>query len=244
MDIAMPKFLTAILAISLLSMAGLSHAADNGECATPEAMTEKLKAEDQHSFASAERVHRSNNLNTLTGLIFTVSSDRSVGYILESDAPTGERASKICVYNRLADLRMFDARKPGIPPAALLRASEDNAMSRCAELVKSGKVEAGTCGSLNSSLKVGEPFGEHVLFQGFNVEKKSDGSYQKMNVLTTVTATLPGAYKPDFKISEPRPFNGLVSGIFFSSLPEGATTTSVTLAFAEYTPYGLSLLEH
>jgi len=239
----MLKILPVLFSIVLFSMPGLSHAADIGECATPEAMTEKLKAEDQHSFASAERVHRSNNINTLTGIIFTVSSDRSVGYILESDAPTGERASKICVYNRLADLRIFDARKAGIPSAALLRASEDSAMNRCNELVKSGKVEAGTCGALNSSLKIAELKGERVLFRGFNVEKKSDGSYQKMNVLTTVTATLPGAYTPDFKTGDTPPFKGLVSGIFFSSLPEGATTTSVTLAFAEYTPYGLSLLE-
>ncbi len=231
--------LTSVISLLLLCSAP-AYAADSGDCGTPEQMTAKLGAEDQHSFATAERVHRKDGLNTLTGMIFTVNADHSVGYILESDKDTGQRASKICVYLRLADVRIFDARKPGIPSGALLRAPEENAIHRCAALVKSGKTQTGTCGALNATLKASEKKGGHVMFQGFNLEKTPDGGYRKINVLTTVTAALVKTTSPDGQVI---PFDGLLGDISFSGLPDGDTTTSVILALPGYTNYGLSLLD-
>lgn len=213
-------------------------ALDNGECGTPEQMTAKFKAEGQRSFASAERSERENGSTVLYGMIFTVNADRSVGYIVQSDKPTGERASKICVRNRLADLRFFDARKPGLKPASLLKASDADALRKCDELIKSGKLNAGTCIAFNASMAKGEANGERIMMQGFNVEKQADGSYKKVGTMTTVTGNVNGSIYDDDK----DPLKHIVSGIFFTALPEGATIINMTTIYAEYTPYGLSLL--
>ena len=100
-----------LLALAGFVLACAVHAADIGECASPEAMTAKLKAEDQRSIASAQRVTRDKQLR---GMIFTMSSDRSVGYILEADQPMGDRASKICVYTglRMCACSMLESRAP------------------------------------------------------------------------------------------------------------------------------------
>ncbi len=77
------------------------------------------------------------------------------------------------------------------------------------------------------------------MFQGFNVSKTKDGNYAKDGTLTTVLATLPGGSSEDAAKPMTKP---MVGGVYFSSLPDGATTISVMLAYAEYTPYGLALL--
>ena len=215
------------------------YAADQDECGNPEAMTEKLKAEGQRSFASAERTEYVNGSNKLNGMIFTVNDDRSAGYILESDKATDERATKICVYKKLVDLRLFDARKRGVPPEVLLKASDEDAMKHCAELIKSGKLPDKTCGPYNKVLLKIEHNGERVMFQGFNVQKQADGSYKKNNTLTTVTGNVLGSVYDDDK----EPLKGIVSGITYTSLPDGATIINMTLIYAKYTPYGITLLE-
>src|SRR5258706_15870559 len=118
-----------------------ARAVDIGECGTPEAMTAKFKAEDQHSIASADLV---TNDKRLLAMIFTMNPDRSVGYIVQADQPTGERASKICVYNRMASIRLFDARKPGVPVEFLLKAPEAYSLRRCDVLAITGKCTKGT----------------------------------------------------------------------------------------------------
>ncbi len=98
---------------------------------------------------------RENNVNSLYGIIFTVSDDKSVGYILQSDKPTEERAGRIRVDERLADLRVYDANKAGVPPSALLKASDADAKRQCDKLLQDKTVEAGTCGALNENLAKG-----------------------------------------------------------------------------------------
>ena len=215
------------------------YALENGECATPALMNAKLKDEDQHSFATANRVDRHNNLNTLYGIIVTISSDRKVGYILESDKPIGERATSFCVRNRLADIRVFDARKPGIPKRALLKASDADGDRQCAALIKAGKLDQKTCGPYNSVISKGEKNGERIMLQGFNVVRQPDGSYRKDGAMTTVTGNVNGTLTDDPKTA----LKGLVCGIFFTSLPQGATIINAVMVYADYTPYGLSLLD-
>lgn len=232
-----PKILLFVFLISIIP--SLAYAINDDECGTPEAMTEKLKAEGQRSFASAERTERVNGSNKLNGMIFTVNADRSAGYILESDKATDLRATKICVYKKLVDLRLFDARKPGIQTEALLKASDEDAMRHCAELIKSGKLEAKTCGPYNKLIRKGEVNGERVMFQGFNINKQRDGSYKKDNTLTTVTGNVLGSIYDDDK----EPLKGIVSGITYTSLPDGATIINMTLIYAKYTPYGITVLD-
>jgi len=212
-----------------------ADAADIGECATPEAMTAKLKGEDQHSIASAQRITVDKKM---VGMIFTMNPDRSVGYILQADQPMGERASKICIYNRLASIRLFDARKPGTPPDVLLKASDSDALRRCDELGKEGKIARESCGSLNTMIGKAEAWGERVMIQAFTVEKQPDGTYRPKGALATISGRIGGSVN-DFPN---RPSLGIAGDLKYSSLPDGASVINAVLAYPDYTPYGLAAL--
>lgn len=227
--------LSLAVATALVVGAGYGHAADLNDCATPEAMTARLKAEGQRSIASADLIAAD---KTFVGMIFTTNADRSAGYILQADQPTGKRASKFCVWTRLANLRIFDARKPGVPTEALLKAPESDALRRCDELAKEEKVPRESCGSLNTMNRKSEGHGDRVMIQGFVVAKQSDGSYKPNGTLATVTGRIGGNINdfPD------HPGWGIGGGVTYSSLPDGASIITAVFVYPEYTPYGLSLL--
>ena len=77
------------------------------------------------------------------------------------------------------------------------------------------------------------------MLQGFNIEKQADGSYKKNNTLTTVTGNVLGSIYDDDK----NPSKGIISGITYASLPDGATIINMVLIYAKYTPYGITVLE-
>jgi len=225
-----------LLALFAFILANPSAAADIGECATPEAMTAKLKTEDQHSIASAQLITEDKQL---FGMIFTMSGDRKTGYIIKADQPLGDRAGQLCVYNRMANIRLFDARKPGVQPATLLQAPEADALRRCDELVAAGKVWKGGCISLNTAIRRVEPKGERVVLQAFTVAKAADGTYKPDGTLTTVSGRIGGSVN-DFADN---PAAGIIGDIMYTSLPDGATVLNATLVYVEYTPYALELLK-
>lgn len=231
--------MTTRFALALLLAAaaqGPANAADIGECRTPEAMTAALKAEDQHSIASAQLITPD---KSLYGLIVTMSGDRKTGYILKADKPLGDRASQICVYNRMADIRLFDARQPGVPPAALLRAPDADALRHCDELAAQGKLKRGGCGALNADLRKIEALGERVVLQGFLTRKDGEGRYVPDGTLATITGRIGGSVN-DVPGS---PAQGILGAISYSSLPDGATLLNATLVYVDYTPYGLAALK-
>jgi len=235
---------TALLRIALCCClwmvgGGLASAAAPDDCGTPENMTARFNAEGQRTIASADHIERENNLNTLYGVLFTMNADRSLGYILRSDKPVDERATKLCVYKRLAGVRLFNIRKTAAQSGALLKASDADACRHCAELEKLKAVGQGSCGSLNELLRISEEKGERVMMQGFNLEKQANGLYAKNGTLATISGNLSLKLFDDPK----EPQKGIVSGVYFTSLPDGATIINMTLVYAKYTPYGLSLLE-
>lgn len=221
--------------------AGTAHAMDVGECGTPEAMTAKFAVEGQRSIAHANLVTESHYKDKKRlGMIFTLNANRSVGYILQSDKPMGERAGRMCVYERMANIRLFDARKPGTPDAVLLAAPEADAHRRCDQLAAAGTVQPrGACGSLNTMIKGRERYNYRVMMQGFFVRKQPDGTYLPINGLITISGNVAGSVEqfPD------EPSAGIVGGIRHTWLPEGATIINATLIFPRYTEYGLSLLQ-
>lgn len=225
-----PLFLFALL-ISPVA----SRAADVGDCAAPAAMTARLKAEDQHSIATADML---TDDKRLFGMIFTMSGDRKVGYILKSDQPLGDKAGQFCVYERMADIRLYDARARGIPQAALLRASDDEAVVNCRKQQAAGKFPPGNCSSLNQVLRRVEPLGERVMIQGLLVAKVAAG-YSPSGGLVTVTGNVTGSINDD----PAHPSRGIVGGIGYSSLPDGATILNATLTYPRYTEYGLAALK-
>ncbi|MFT3815209.1 MAG: hypothetical protein QM740_17810 [Acidovorax sp.] len=213
-----------------------AHAADIGECATPEGMTAKLKAEDQHSVASAQMITQDKRL---FGMIFTMSGDRKTGYILKADQPLGDRAGQICVYNRMADVRLFDARKPGPPADALLKASDADALKRCDELAAQGKMPRASCGAYNVMVGKGEAYGNRLVLQALGVDKGTDGRYKPAASLTTVSGNISGSVYDNPK----DPARGIIGDIKYLSLPDGATIINTTLVYVRYTEYGLAALK-
>ena len=229
-------FLTSALA---MGMTGQALAADIGECGTPEAITAKMRAEGQRSIASAQRVQEHGSVFTYKGVIFTSNSDRSVGYILQADKPVGEKANQVCISNRMQGIRFSDARKPNTTESVLLKASDEDAIIKCNDLIKAGKVSKGNCAPLNVAIKKADPVGIRVMFQAFNVQKQMDGIYKPDGTLSTVMGNVMGNIGDDPQHRT----NGVAGQVLFSSLPDGATIANAILAYPQYTDYGLLALE-
>jgi hypothetical protein len=192
-------------------------------------------AQRQRSVASAQSVLADKQLR---GMMFTMNADRSVGYILRSDKPLGERAAQICVQERLSSIRLFDARKPGTPQAALLKAPEADALRQCAAWVQEKRVIPDGCGSLNTMITKIEKWGVRVMLQGFVTEKGPDGTYRTVGTLATISGHI-GGNVDTFKDN----VLGVGGDLMYSSLPDGATIMNATLVYPEYTPYGLEQIE-
>lgn len=228
-------FLTTAIA---MGVAGQAMAMDIGECGTPEQITAKMRAEGQRSIATAQRVQESRGIFTYKGIIFTSNADRSVGYIVQADRPVGERANQVCVTNRMQGVRISDARKP-TPESVLLKASDEDGIRKCNDLIRAGKVSKGNCAPLNVIIKKDDSAGIRVMFQAFNVQKHADGTYKPDGTLTTVMGNVTGNIGDD----PGHLTNGVSGQVLFSSLPEGATIGNAVLAYPKYTDYGLLALE-
>jgi hypothetical protein len=227
---------TVVLALG----AGMAQAADVGDCGTPEQMTAWLGADGQRSIAHADLVTANHAKDKKRlGMIFTVNGDMSVGYIVQSDKPMGQRAGRMCVYQRMANVRLFDARKPGTPDAVLLAAPEADAHRRCDELAAKGEVKPrGACGSLNTMIRGREQYTYRVMMQGFLVRKQPNGEHVPVGGLLTISGNVTG----DINQFPNEPSAGIAGGIRHTWLPEGATIIEATLVYPRYTDYGLSLL--
>lgn len=228
------RFSILLAALTACAAASPAHALDPGECGTPEAMTAKLKTEGQRSVAMADEVIGTR----LRAMIFTVNDDRSVGYIMRSDQDSDTKAKEFCVYRRLADVRLHDARKPGPPPAALLKAPEADARRRCDDLAAEGIVSREACFPLGVMLRAYERDGFRPILQGFIVHKGADPSEAWRGTLLTVT----GNVIKQGKDQNPNPLFSEGGLFIYSALPEGASADDETIYRPQYTPHGLSLL--
>ena len=229
-------FLTTALA---MGMTGQALAADIGECGTPEAITAKMRAEGQRSIASAQRFQQSNGVGSYKGMIFTSNADQSVGYILQADKPVGERANQVCISNRVQGIRFSDARNSNTPESVFLKGSDDDALKKCNDLIKGGKIAKGSCMPLNRAIKNVSSIGVRVMFQAFNVKKQADGSYKPDGTLTTVMGNVTGVLGDNPN----SPTDGVGGSVLYSSLPDGATIENASLLYPKYTEYGLLALE-
>lgn len=207
-------------------------ALDVGQCGTVAAMTESLKAEGQHSFASATRLtyprEGITKERTLLGILITANDSGSQGYIVQTDKPFGDGPTQACIYSRMASIRLYDARKPGIVPAVLSKGSEAATKKRCDTLIKSGEEAAGTCGYLNALLQKSNDVGERAIVQADNMRKQKDGSYRADAVTITITANMVSAGD---KLHEG-------SGVILNSTSDGAAVMLAGLHSIEYTSGG------
>lgn len=229
----MPFVLAAVAGLALAPH--YAHAPDAGDCAPPDVMTEKLRAEGQRSVAMADEVANSVH----RAMIFTVNADRSVGYIMRSDQDSTTKAGEFCVYRRLAGVRLYDARKPGVPLAALLKASDAEARRRCDDLAAKSIVAKDACYPLSVVLGVQERKGVRPVLQGFIVGKGADPAQASRGTLLTLVGNI---VKQGKGRDPANPLYGEEGVLFYSALPEGATVDDEVLFRPQYTPYGLSLL--
>lgn len=218
--------LTAAMAFGAAAQA---NAMDNGEVGTPQEISAKLRAEGQHPIAHADTKLDDKRLH---GLILTSNQDGSIGYILQSDQPFGEKASSFKVYKRLTGVRIYDGRIPSVSEDVLLRASDEDAINKCKELEMSGSVAKKTCIPFNKTIREDAQRGQRIMIQALNAEKKSDGTYGSNGVVTTVTGNFSGLAGAQ----------NSVSGIYYST-PEGATLISAILFYASYEPPAIALLD-
>jgi hypothetical protein len=214
----------AMLAFTTLNPVS-AQAADVGFCTTPAQMTEVLKAEGQRSLAHGKQIK---------GLIFTADKEGKVGYIIRSDRPIGTMATKMCVADRMHDVKLYDARKPSLPPEVFLKSTPEAAAKKCKELSKEGIITRNECGFHNDMLNNMSKFGDRVMFQGLGVKKQPDGTYASNGILITITANMTG----DKTSRDGR------SLIQYSLLPEGASFLASVFTDAAYTQAALNELSH
>jgi hypothetical protein len=138
--------------VMLCGRAALAEAVDVGQCNPPERMTEVLRAEGQRSLVYGNQQIRAEQLpsgelrgvNKLIGLIFTSDAAGKVGYVLQADQPIGTRAEKICVSDRMQNVKLYDAIKTDLPREVFVSTTEAQAGRRCDELAREGTVASGS----------------------------------------------------------------------------------------------------
>lgn len=239
-------FVAAAAALSLSAFAPMTaNAADVGFCATPAKMTEVLKAEGQRSLAFGnQRIlfeeqpdGSTKSVDKQIGLIFTAGKfDRNgiaqTGYVIQADQPIGTLASKMCVADRMQDVKMYDVRKPELPAETLIQSTPEAAAKKCDELAAKGVITRDGCSFHNDAMKNLAKVGERVMMQGLGVKKQNDGSYIPDGTLITVTANM-----ANNKTS--RDGRGM---IHYSALPDGASLLARIFTGTNYTQTALSEL--
>lgn len=96
-----------------------------GQCMPMADMNAALRAEGQRTIIIGDRVSVIDESRPELGVrrwVNTVTSneDGSRGYQLEGNLPSGQTSTEVCVAAILADVQLFDARRDGVPQAALL----------------------------------------------------------------------------------------------------------------------------
>lgn len=236
----MPSLQSASAIILLVLVAGTNpaHAAERGLCLTPEAMTQTLAAEGQRSIAHAQVVSGDRKRH---GMIFTMSADRKVGYVLEADEPIGEPATKICVFERLQNLRLFDPRKPGTPPEVLIVTPDEQAKKVCADMRSKGETQGDTCQPLNQMIREGEQWGRRVLVRAENVSKQTNGSFQRDGSMTVIMGSIIRSENLPNKMEELT--ERVRANVWQVLLPEGAALRRLSMTQLTLTPHGEAVLD-
>ncbi|QOJ33807.1 MAG: hypothetical protein HRU82_02075 [Nitrospira sp.] len=208
-------------------------------------MTEALKAEGQRSLAFGnQRIlfeqqpdGTTKSVDKQIGHIFTAGAFdtnglATVGYVIQADQPIGTPAAKMCVADRMQDVKMYDVRKPELPDETLIQNTPEAAAKKCDELTAKGVITRDGCGFHNDILKRSEAVGERVMLQGLGVKKQNDGSFTPNGLVITITANMTGD----------KTFRDGRGAIQYSTLPEGASMLAGVFTGTGYTQTALGEL--
>jgi len=212
----------------------IAHAADRGDCGTPEEMKAKLAQDDQHNVAQAIYMKPDNHPH---GIIVTASTDGKVGYVLERDALPGDPATKICVFERIGSIRLFDYRKAGTPQQVFIKTPDAEAQRKCDAWRKAGEAHGDDCQPLNQIIREGERWGQRVFLEAPNMARQKDGTYQEDGSMTIILGAAGTSH--DFP---GQPEKGVEGDVWQTLLPEGASLRRAVLAYLQVTEWGQALL--
>lgn len=131
------------------------------QCLPMAEMNAALRAEGQRTMIIGDRMAIVDDASrTLGGRIdrfvntVTSNADGSVGYQLEGNLPRAQASTQVCVAAKLTNIRLFDARRPGVPAGARLGGFFDQALEEM------------------------ETRGTRPMLQADTVFPNSDGSYR------------------------------------------------------------------
>lgn len=126
-------FAAALIATACVSAS--AQALEAKQCLPMAEMNAALKAEGQRTLVIGDREAIQNptgKIKDAAVLRFvntvTANSDGSLGYQLEGDLPRAQASHQVCVAAKLTNVRLFDARRPGVPQDALLGGKFDEAL--------------------------------------------------------------------------------------------------------------------
>lgn len=125
----------ASLSLAAIFGAAEAQALEARQCLPMAEMNAALRAEGQRTMIIGDRMAIVDDASrTLGGRIdrfvntVTSNADGSVGYQLEGNLPRAQASTEVCVAAKLTNIRLFDARRPGVPAGARLGGAFDQAL--------------------------------------------------------------------------------------------------------------------
>lgn len=194
------------------------YALEPKQCLSMTDMNAALRAEGQRTMIIGDREALVNPKFDANGRLMvaedilhfvntvTSNDDGSLGYQLEGDKPRAESSTQVCVRAKLNHVRLFDARRPGIPQAAFLGGRFDDALRADEKLGTRPMLIADT---VHEGGRIGLPVvmtGNTSLRAGYLITRRPDGLAQHLMQMsdTDYTAAALSRLKPQVAVNEPR----------------------------------------
>jgi hypothetical protein len=192
---------------------------DVGQCFEMVVIKQKLQDEGQQHIAFANEARVDNDKDEVQ--VFTSDAKGDVGYVLSGNQPKSAVSTRGCVALRLQNVKIFDARVPGVDNGTLIKTEDPATARRQCEAVGTG-----TCGLHSRLLADQDRGGYRVMMQGTVMHHQPDGTYIPGG-LVTVTAQMEGE-----KI-----------GTLGYTSQAGAYTIATAFTDMAYAPYALEILD-
>ncbi len=210
-------------AVAALGMGAMSHQADAmdvGQCFDRAALQQKLQEEGQWPVAFANEPL--DNQDKPEGRLFTSDAAGSVGYMIGGNQPREVGATRACVELRLKDVKVFDARVPGVDLGALIK-TEDPATA----LRECEAIGRGTCDIHSRFLAAQDRDGYRVMMQAHIAELQPDKKTYATGDLVTLTGQMAGRKLGTWAVTS----------------AAGAYTIARAYEDIAYAPYALKVLD-
>lgn len=173
------------------------------QCLPMAEMNAALKAEGQRTMIIGDRVYVDSPTDDIMDARFnrfvntvTSNNDGSLGYQLEGDKPRAQASDKVCVRAKLANVRLFDARKPGLNQSALLGGAFNESIigsekNGTRPMVIADSVHRDTSGNERTGLPV-VLLGNMEVKAGVMISRQPDGRPINMLRMTSTEYTTAG----------------------------------------------------